>query len=56
MWKSNTLAGRAVWAHGERLYDAVDKLRVEDVKRLLGAGMDPNSTYFISRHHCSALH
>ena len=36
MWKSNSLTGRAVWAHGERLYDAVDKLRVEDVKRLLG--------------------
>jgi hypothetical protein len=43
MWKGETLAGRAVWSQGERLYDAVDKLRVEDVKRILGAGMDPNS-------------
>lgn len=43
MWKRKSLAGRAVWAQGEQLYDAVDKLRVEDVKRLLGAGVDPNS-------------
>ena len=32
----------AGWTQGEALYNAVDKRRVEDVKRLLGQGQDPN--------------
>ena len=42
MWKGESAAGLAVWTQGEALYNAVDKRRVEDVKRLLGQGQDPN--------------
>ena len=35
MWKGESAAGLAVWTQGEALYNAVDKRRVEDVKRLL---------------------
>lgn len=42
MWKAESLAGRAVWAAGEALYNGVDKQRHETVKRLLGQGVDPN--------------
>jgi hypothetical protein len=39
MWKAETLTGRAVWAHGEALYHAVDKRRHEVVKQLLAQGV-----------------
>ena len=42
MWKGESAAGLAVWTQGEPLYNAVDKRRVENVKRLLGQGQDPN--------------
>lgn len=43
MWKGESLTGKAVFVFGDKLYDAVDKQRVEDVKRILGEGMDPNA-------------